>query len=183
MKKTFDLIRTSLTQYADVSTFFGYTVYFTAALPVAPFFAFINTYLGISFITILFSVIFLNCTVWSWLIKSSCCNWFWNCQIFGDEVFWLKCILLVTWKSFIEDAPYFYCFILPWSYSHPTPLTLTFTLTPALPLTSRTLTPALTLTLTLTSLTLTHTCRYSLQCLFNAQSVQTACAYRLSGHR
>ena len=56
-----------------------------------------------------------------------------------------------------------------------TPLTLTLTLT---------LTP---LTLTLTpltlTLTLTHTCRYSLQCLFNAQSVQTACAYRLPGHR
>lgn len=48
MKEPFDLIRSSLTQYADAATFFGYTVFFTAALPVAPFFALINTYLGAS---------------------------------------------------------------------------------------------------------------------------------------
>ena len=46
MKAPFDLIRNSLTQYADVATFFGYTVFFTAALPAAPFFALVNTFLG-----------------------------------------------------------------------------------------------------------------------------------------
>ena len=46
VKQPFDLIKSSLMQYADVSTFFGYTIFFTAALPVAPFFAWINTYLG-----------------------------------------------------------------------------------------------------------------------------------------
>ena len=46
VKQPFDLIKKSLTQYADVATFFGYTVFFTAALPAAPFFAWINTYLG-----------------------------------------------------------------------------------------------------------------------------------------
>jgi hypothetical protein len=46
VKQPFDLIKSSLMQYADVSTFFGYTIFFTSALPVAPFFALINTYLG-----------------------------------------------------------------------------------------------------------------------------------------
>ena len=46
VKQPFDLIKKSLTQYADVATFFGYTVFFTAALPAAPFFAWINTYIG-----------------------------------------------------------------------------------------------------------------------------------------
>jgi hypothetical protein len=39
----------SLKQFADVATFFGYTVYFTSALPVAPLFAWLNTYLDVRF--------------------------------------------------------------------------------------------------------------------------------------
>jgi hypothetical protein len=49
VKQPYDIMRMQLQEYADISTFFGYTVYFTSALPAGPFFSLVNTYLDIRF--------------------------------------------------------------------------------------------------------------------------------------
>ena len=49
IKEPFDNFDGFLLLYSDAATFFGYAVLFTAALPSAPFFAFVNKYYGIRF--------------------------------------------------------------------------------------------------------------------------------------
>lgn len=49
VKLPYDIMKKQLQEYADISTFFGYTVFFTSALPAAPFFSLVNTYLDIRF--------------------------------------------------------------------------------------------------------------------------------------
>jgi hypothetical protein len=61
IKEPFDMIADSLRQFADVSTFFGYTVYFTSALPAAPFFAWLNTYLGNITLVLILIIQALHC--------------------------------------------------------------------------------------------------------------------------